>query len=107
MVGKVFRVIITRYAQRRRRQVFDFEEDVNGTDYARKVQQEIDEEMKKLENLPEANPLYLDHDKDYKVRYTKACGYKILFRVLKKVSEVIVLTIRNDAEDPDTVRKDF
>ncbi len=61
MVGRVFRVIITMYAQRRRRQVFDFEEDLNGTDYARKVQQMFDEEMKRLENLPEAHPLYLDH----------------------------------------------
>ena len=104
MVGKIFRVIFTRYAQRRRRQINDFEEKVNGKRYALKVQKAIDTEAKKLEQLPEANPTYEDHDSDYEVKYTKARGYKILFRVLKKVGDVVILTIRNDAENPDKIR---
>lgn len=104
MVGKVFRVFFTRYAQRRRQQIFDFEEKTNGSKYARKVQRTIDKEAKKLENLPEVNPPYLDHDSEYEVRYSKALDYKILFRVLKKMGEVIILTIRNDAENPEKVK---
>lgn len=104
MVGKIFRVIFTRYAQRRRQQINDFEEKLNGKRYARKVQRAIDKESQKLEKLPEAHPTYEDHDSDYEVKYTKALDYKILFRVLKKVGEVIILTIRNDAEDPDKIK---
>lgn len=104
MVGNIFRVIFTRYAQRRRREIFDFEENLNGRRYARKVQRAIDTEARKLEKLPESHPAYLDHDSDYEVKYTKALDYKILFRILKKVGEVIILTIRNDAEDPDKIK---
>jgi len=104
MAGKIFRVIFTWYAQRRRQQINDFEENLNGKRYARKVQRTIDEASRKLEKLPEAHPIYEDHDSDYEVRYTKALDYKILFRILKKVGEVIILTIRNDAEYPDKIR---
>ena len=106
MVGKIFRVLFTRNAQRRRQQVNDFEENLNGKRYARKVQRTIDKESQKLKELPEAHPIYEDHDSDYEVRYTKALDYKILFRVLKKVGEVIILTIRNDAENPDKIRNE-
>jgi plasmid stabilization system protein ParE len=104
MVGKAFRVIFTRYAQRRRREIFDFEGKLNGKRYAEKVQRAIGKEAKKLEKMPEANPLYLQHDSKHEVRYTKALDYKILFAVFKKTSEVVVLTIRNDAEDPDKIK---
>jgi len=104
MVRKVFRVIFTRYAQRRRQQIFDFEKNLNGKHYAREVQRAIDKESQKLQNLPEAHPTYLNHDSNYEIKYTKALDYKIMFQVLKKVGEVIILTIRNDAEDPDKIR---
>ena len=48
MVGKIFRVLFTRYAQRRRQQINNFEEQVNGKSYARKVQRSIDKASKKL-----------------------------------------------------------
>ena len=54
--------------------------------------------------LPDAHPNYLDQDSDYTVKYTKALDYKILFHVIKKVGNVIILTIRNDAEDPDKIK---
>jgi plasmid stabilization system protein ParE len=104
MVGKKYRVLFTRYAQRRRQQINDFEENLNGKHCALKIQRTIDRESQKLEKLPEAHPIYEYHDSDYEVRYTKALDYKILFRVLKKVGEVIILTIRNDAENPNKIR---
>ena len=104
MVGKIFRVVFTRYAQRRRQQIFDFEETLNGKYYARKVQRAIDEESQKLKKLPESHPTYFDHDSDHEIKYTKALDYKILFRVYKKIGEVIILTIRNDAENPEKIQ---
>ena len=77
-------MIFTRYAQRRRQQINDFEENLNGKRYARKVQRAIDKESQKLEKFPEAHPTYEDHDSDYEVKYTKALDYKILFSVWPK-----------------------
>lgn len=107
MVGSIFRVIFTRYAQRRRREIFDFEEKLNGRRYAQKVQRSIDKQAKKLEKLPGAYPPYLDHDSEYEVRFTNALEYKILFTILKNVGDVIILTIRNDAEHPDKIRDEL
>ena len=38
---------------------------------------------------------------------TKAWSYKIIFTVLKKLGEVIIVTIRHDKEDPDNVLDDL
>jgi plasmid stabilization system protein ParE len=107
MVGEIFRVILTGYAQCRRRQIDDFETRVNGKPHANKVQREISKQANKLENLPGAYPLYLDHNEDFEVRYHKAFDYKIIFRVFKKVGEVLILTIRNDAEDPNKIKDEL
>ena len=107
MVGKIFRVIFTGYAQRRRRQINDFETKARGQGQARKVQREITKQASKLEKLPNAHPLYLDHDEDYEVKYHKAFDYKIIFRIFKKAGEVIILTIRNDAEDPSKIKDEL
>lgn len=104
MVGKTFRVIISRYAQLRRREIFHFEKKLNGKRFAQKVQQTIGKQAKKLEKMPEANPIYQGHDSKYEVRYIKALDYKIIFMVLKDVGDVIILTIRNDAEDPEKIK---
>lgn len=107
MVGRIFRVILTGYAQRRRRQINDYEERVNGKRRAGKVQREIDKQANKLSELPEANPPYLDHEEDYEIRYRRALDYKIVFRVFKKLGEVLILTIRNDAEDPNKIKDEI
>lgn len=107
MVGKLFRVILTGYAHRRRRQIHTFEEQVNGPRRAQQVTAEINKQAAKLEKTPEANPPYLDHDEGFEVRYRKAFSYKIVFRVFEKAGEVLILTIRNDAEDPGKVRDEL
>ncbi|WP_367389321.1 hypothetical protein [Lewinella sp. LCG006] len=48
----------------------------------------------------------MDHDSDHEIKYTKALDYKILFRVHKKIGEVIILTIRNDAENPEKIQNE-
>jgi hypothetical protein len=42
-----------------------------------------------------------------RIRYVKAFSYKVIFTVFKKVSEVVVLTVRNDAEDTEEVLRDL
>lgn len=107
MVGSVFRVVFTRNAQLRRKQIHAFEQRLNGEPYAHKIQQAINKSAAELEKFPEAHPNYLEHNSGYEVKYTKAKSYKILFQVLKKVNVVIILTIRNDAENPDNIRKEI
>jgi hypothetical protein len=51
MVGKIYRVVFTRYAQNRRREVYHFEERINGKRYAKKIQQLISEATGKLESF--------------------------------------------------------
>lgn len=108
MVGKLFKVVFAKKAQRRQRQIFDFEESESGKKQARKVQREIIKQAKKLKKLPESKPyLPLTEEEPEEFRYTKAFSYKIIFTVLKKIGEVLVITVRHDREDPDDVLKDL
>ncbi len=100
MVGKIFRVLFSGFARRRVRQIHDFEERVNGKKRAGAVRREILKQAAELEKLPSSNPPYLDGN-GQDIRYRKAFRYKIIFRVSNQSGEVIILTIRNDAEDPN------
>ena len=62
MVGQVFRVLFSRKAQRRRQQITDFETQSADARKARKVQRKIDAAAKKLEKLPDANPIYQEDE---------------------------------------------
>lgn len=106
MVGKIFRVLFSGFARRRVRQIRDFEEEVNGRERAKAVENEILKQASELGKLPGSNPPYLDAEDD-DIHYRKAFSYKIIFRVLKKASEVFILTIRNDAEDPGKIKDDL
>jgi plasmid stabilization system protein ParE len=106
VVGKIFRVLFSGFARRRVRQVHDFESQVNGSKRADAVRREILKQAAELEKLPDSNPNYRDVE-DEDVRYRKAFSYKIIFRVLKKAGEVFILTIRNDAEDPNKIKDEL
>lgn len=106
MVGQVFRVLFSRRAQRRRRQITDFETRSADAHKARKVQRKIDAAAKKLEKLPEANPVYQRDEDGTIYRYTKAFQYKLIFKVFEEAKEVFIVTVRHDAEDPDIVDND-
>ena len=107
MVGKVFRVLFARNAQRRRKIIDDFETRKSGKQRATKVQQAIDEAADRLEKLPKANPHYLIDGKKSGYRYSKALGYKVIFKIFPKVGDVLIITIRHDNEDPGEVEKDI
>jgi len=107
MVAHRFQVLYTSYAQQRRKEIYFSEIKLNGVKYARRVQKAIGMASRKLRTFPEACPNFLDHDADFEIKYTKALDYKILFRVIKSSSEVIILTLRNDAENPDTIKSEL
>jgi plasmid stabilization system protein ParE len=107
VVGRIFRVVFTRKSQRRRQQITDFEKQSADAKKARKVQREIDKAAKKLAKTPDANPTFQIDEDGTRYRYTKAFDYKIIFKVFKKIGEVLVITVRHDAEDPDVVDNDL
>jgi mRNA-degrading endonuclease RelE of RelBE toxin-antitoxin system len=107
MVGRIFRVLFTNNAQRRRGIIDDFETKKSGKRTAAKVQRAIDEAADRLEKLPEANPGYLLDEEKTGYNYNKAFGYKLIFKVFKKLGEVLIITIRHDNENPDEVNRDL
>ena len=107
MVGQVFRVLFSRKAQRRRRKITEFETRLADKRKARKVQHEIDAAAKKLEKLPNSNPIY-QKDKDGTVyRYAKAYSYKLIFKVFEQAKEVFIITVRHDKEDSSIIGNDL
>ena len=108
MVGKLFRVIFSSKAKRRLQDISDHYTSTTSTAVSRKIREGIITEAKKLEKLPESNPLLPNtEDINFEVRYAKAWSYKIIFRVLNPLNIVRILTIRHDKEAPEEVRKDF
>lgn len=108
MVGQVFKVLFTSKAQRRRQAIIDFETRRVSKAHARKVDREIRQSARKLQELPESHPpLPNTEEIEPRIRYVKAFSYKVIFTVFKKVSEVVVLTVRNDAEDTEEVLRDL
>jgi mRNA-degrading endonuclease RelE of RelBE toxin-antitoxin system len=107
MVGRIFRVLFTKNAQRRRGIIDDFETKKGGKRTAAKIQRAIDEAADRLEKLPGANPGYLLDGEKTDYNYTKAFGYKLFFKIFKKIGEVLIITIRHDNEDPDEVDRDL
>ncbi|MEQ8704900.1 MAG: hypothetical protein RIC19_13315 [Phaeodactylibacter sp.] len=79
MVGKIYRVVFTRYAQNRRREAYRFEERINGKRYAKKIQQHISEATRKLEKLPEIHPLYEYHDSNKGFSKNKFSNWVLLW----------------------------
>lgn len=109
MVGKLFQVMFSRLARRRLKEITDYvTEDAKSKDVGQYVRRGILTEAKKLEKLPGSKPTLPDtEDYDYKVYYTKAWNYKIIFRILNPMNIVRILTIRHDKELDEDVRKDL
>lgn len=109
MVGKSFQVMFSRTARRRLKEITDYvTEDSKSRAVGQHVRRGILTEARKLEKLPGSKPtLPGTEDYDYKVHYTKAWKYKIIFRILDPRNIVRILTIRHDKELDDNVKKDL
>lgn len=109
MVGKLFRVMFSRLAKRRLKEITEHAAEVaKSKAVGQHVRHGILTEARKLEKLPGSRPVLPDTENyDYKVYYTKAWNYKIIFRILDPRNIVRVLTIRHDKELDEEVRKDL
>ena len=108
MVGKLFRVMFSRLAKRRLKEITEHAADAKSKAVGQHVRHGILTEARKLEKLPGSRPVLPDTEKyDYKVYYAKAWNYKIIFRILDPRNIVRVLTIRHDKELDEEIRMDL
>lgn len=108
MIGKLFKVLFTKRANRDLNRITAYHQDEISAANARKARNGITRAVKKLEKLPESKPIFPGSEgSDPQIRYTKFWSYKIIFSVFKKAGEVVLLMIRHDKEDPDEILKDL
>lgn len=108
MVGSLFKVIFSKKAMQRTREISDYYTQSGSTDVAKKVRQGIRDEARKLEKLPSSKPRLPEAEEiDAEIRYTKAWSFKIIFEILNPLNIVRILTIRHDSENPERVKKDL
>ncbi len=106
MVGKLFRVIFSRKSRQRLKDISDYNTRTASSAVSKKIRQGIIKEARKLEKLPASKPPLPDTDDyDYEVRYTKAWSFKIIFKIIGDI--VNILTIRHDREDPKDIKEDL
>lgn len=102
MIGRLFKVFFSSKARRDLDRLEAQHEDRISKANARKLRKGIETAAKKLERTPGARPILPDsEDHPMDIRYTKFWSYKIIFVVFKKAGEVLLLMIRNDAQDHD------
>ena len=108
MVGRLFRVIFSKKARTRLKEIGDYHKEHASEEVRLKVRNKIIEEAEKLERNPERHTLLPGtEDLDYEVRYAKAWSYKIIFRIFSIKQIVRILTISHDKQDPDKIIDDL
>ena len=101
MVGKIFKVVISRKAQKNLKKVNDYYEKSASTEVAKKVRTGLIKEAKALRKLPESRPLLQTTKKGKPpYRYTKKWSFKIIFQVFEKKDTVLVADFIHDKESP-------
>ena len=107
MVGQRFQIVFSQKAKRRLQSIFDFEELAFGTKKAQRVFDKIDSAIDSLSQLPASRPIYIRSVDETIYRYVKGYDYKVIFQVYEQSLEVLIVTIRHDAEDPEIIRQDL
>jgi len=102
MVGKIFKVVISRPAANNLKEIVDYYRRKASPEVARKVRRNLIDETKTLERLPESKPLLPVKEKtEPPYRYTKKWSFKIIFQVHKKEDTVSVIDYLHDKESPE------
>ena len=102
MVGKIFKVVITRPAANSLRKIIDYYRRKASPKVARKVRRNLLDETKTLERLPESKPLLpVKETSEPPYRYAKKWSFKIIFQVHKKDDTVSVIDYLHDKENPE------
>ncbi|MBK6621988.1 MAG: type II toxin-antitoxin system RelE/ParE family toxin [Saprospirales bacterium] len=99
MVGKLFKVVITRKALKRLVGIDDYYKKNASPAAARKVREGLAKEVRSLEKLPESKPLLPTKKKaNPPYRYSKKWSFRIVFQFFKKEDTVSVVDFLHDKE---------
>ena len=102
MVGKLFRVVFTKDAQKSLKKISDYYKRNASSTVAKKVRKGLVDEGKKLETLPASRPLLpIKKEVTPPYRYAKKWSFKIIFQIFKKQDTVRVIDFLHDKENPD------
>jgi len=103
VVNKLFKVVISRSARKRLKDVHDdYKTRSASPKVAKKVKDGLISEAKKLESLPASNPkLPIKKEVDPPFRYAKKWSFKIIFQIFQKKSTVRVIDFMHDKENPE------
>jgi len=107
MVGKLYRVIISRLARERLKDISEYLTEKESADIARKVRSGLLKAAKDLEKTPEIQPLLSlpgTEDKDPPYRYARKWSYKIIFRIFEPKDEVRVLDFFHSKQSQDKLK---
>ena len=107
MVGQRFQLVFSRNAKRRLQAIFEFEKLAFNTKKAQSVFDKIDTAANSLVRLPASCPIYLKVEGEVTYRYIKGHDYKVIFQIFEQSLEVLIVTIRHDAEDPESIMQDL
>jgi len=108
MVGQLFKIVFSRKAQQRIREISDYYTENASADVAKNVRRKIAKEAQTLAHLPASKPRLPEAEHlDAEIRYTKAWSFKIIFQILHPMNIVRILTIRHDNENPAEIKKEL
>ena len=102
MVGKLFKVVISRVARKKLRFIYNYQKKNASPRVAKKIRDGLLDEAENLNLEPESRPL-LKSKKQVSppYRYQRKWSYKIIFQVFKKKKQVRVVEFMHDREDSD------
>jgi mRNA-degrading endonuclease RelE of RelBE toxin-antitoxin system len=101
MVGKLWKVVITRNARKSLSNINDYYEKKTTPTLAKKVREGLVAEARSLEKLPASKPLLPTEKKaSPPYRYAKKWSFRIVFQIFNKEDQVSVIDFIHDKESP-------
>ena len=102
MVGKLFRVVLTKPAIAKLKKIHSNYRKRESVELADKIKGGLISESKTLKEQPSSKPLLRTKKKVIPpYRYTKKWSYKIIFQVFQNDDTVIVNEFMHDKENPE------
>lgn len=105
MVNKLYKIIISRLARQRLKDISDYLTENASPETARKVRNGLLQTAKDLEKMPESHPILPGaEDKDPPYRFAKKWSYKVIFRIFEPKDEVRVLDFFHSKQNPEKLK---
>jgi plasmid stabilization system protein ParE len=101
MVGKKYKVVLTRNSSKSLKRIYNYYKDQGEADLGKEVKDELLKASDLLQDLPNSKPkLPSEKQTVPSMRYSKKLSYKIIFQVFEPQDTVVVLDFIHDREDP-------